>query len=115
MTEHDMQCSLIDQCRLYETQHPELELLFAVPMGGKRSKVTAARLKAEGAKAGVPDLCLAVARQGHHGLWIEMKLPGARPSTPQRWWIRRLREQGYRVEVCRSAQAAWDVLMEYLT
>ena len=47
--------------------HPELGLLYHIPNGGKRDKLEAARLKLEGVKAGVPDLCLPVARGGAQG------------------------------------------------
>lgn len=41
---------------------PELALLYHVPNGGSRKKAEAGRFRAEGVKAGVPDLCLPVAR-----------------------------------------------------
>lgn len=52
---------------------PELALLYHVPNGGSRKKAEAGRFRAEGVKAGVPDLCLPVARGGFHGLYIELK------------------------------------------
>ena len=36
--------------------------VFHIPNGGSRHKAEAARLKAQGVKAGVPDLCIPVAR-----------------------------------------------------
>ena len=68
--------------------HPELKNLFAVPNGGLRSKTEAARLKAAGVKAGVPDIMLAVARCGFHGLFIEMKVGKNKTSAAQDEWIR---------------------------
>lgn len=53
--------------------HPELERLYHIPNGGKRYATTAKRLKAEGVKAGVPDLCLPVPRGAYHGLQILSK------------------------------------------
>lgn len=41
---------------------PEIELLYHIPNGGSRNKLEAANLKRQGVKAGVPDLCLPVAR-----------------------------------------------------
>lgn len=38
---------------------PELALLYHVPNGGSRKKAEAGRFRAEGVKAGVPDLCFA--------------------------------------------------------
>lgn len=53
--------------------HPELQLLYHVPNEGKRTWRTGARLKSEGLKPGVPDLCLPVARGKYHGLYVELK------------------------------------------
>lgn len=93
---------------------PELEYLYAIPNGGHRRKSVAARLKAEGVQSGVPDLKLPVARQGYHGLYIEMKYGRNKPTDNQRRWIRFLRRQGYRVEVCYGAEAAKQVIVNYM-
>ena len=47
---------------------PELQYMYHVPNGGKRDKATAAVLKRQGVKAGVPDIMLPAARAGYHGL-----------------------------------------------
>lgn len=52
---------------------PELQYMYHVPNGGKRDKATAAVLKRQGVKAGVPDIMLPAARAGYHGLYIELK------------------------------------------
>ncbi len=41
---------------------PELQYMYHVPNGGKRDKATAAVLKRQGVKAGVPDIMLPAAR-----------------------------------------------------
>lgn len=94
---------------------PELELMHAIPNGGKRDRVTAAKLKAEGVKPGIPDIFLPVPRGGFHGLYIEMKRTrNGRPSEAQRDMIPKLRAQGYRVELCKGFNAAADVIEGYL-
>ena len=115
MTEHAEQVDLFQKAERWEGEYPELALLFAIPMGGKRPISVAKRMKAEGAKKGMLDLVLPVARQGYHGLYLELKVKGGRLSKEQKWWIEKLREQGYRVEVCYSCDAAWDVVIDYLT
>jgi hypothetical protein len=112
--EHGEQVALIDWCSLHIKQAPELELIFAIPSGGHRHKKTAGKLKAEGVKAGVPDLFLPVARLGFHGLWIEMKVKGGRIRPVQFWWLEQLVEQGYMHQVCWSFEEARDLLMAYL-
>ena len=94
---------------------PELALLFHIPNGGARNKAEAGRFKAEGVKAGVPDLFLPVPRGEHHGLFIEMKRrDGGRLSKEQKEWIAALQAQGYQVEVCAGWNEAAEVLTEYL-
>jgi len=116
ISEHTEQVRLFRIAGIWASQgiHPELELLFAIPNGGWRHKRTAGRLKAEGLKAGVPDTFLAVPRGAFAGLWIEMKYGRNTVTDNQQWWIEKLREQGYRVEICYSCQAALDVILEYL-
>lgn len=91
-------------------------LYFAVPNGGFRlAKASAANLKRAGLVAGVPDLCIPTARPPHHGLFIEMKrAAGGEVSLAQRMWIDRLTRNGYRVEVCRGAEAAKAIVLDYL-
>jgi hypothetical protein len=75
----------------------------------------AAKLKAEGLKVGVPDLCWPIARGGYHGLFIEMKRrEGGVPSKEQKWWIDHLAEQGYLARVCYGSQQAIETIQKYL-
>ena len=71
MTEAQEQRALFQWAGLAEQQYPELKLLHHIPNGGKRDARTAANLKKEGVKAGVPDMCLPVARGQYHGLYKE--------------------------------------------
>ena len=79
--------AIIEWCAWNMQQYPELELLYHVPNGGKRDKATAAVLKRQGVKAGVPDLVLPVARCGYHGLYIELKAPGGSVQKSQKEYI----------------------------
>ena len=109
------QATLMSWAQMKSYQYPELGLLFHIPNGGGRSKAEAGRFKAEGVKAGVPDLFLPVPRGESHGLFIELKrLEGGSVSKEQKEWIAQLREQGYRAEVCKGWEAASRVLLEYL-
>lgn len=86
-------------------QYPTLaDLLFAIPNGGKRSKATAGKLKAEGVRAGVADLFLSVARQGCHGLYIEMKTATGAQRTSQRRFQQRVTTEGYAYVIARSLE-----------
>ena len=111
----------VEQKRLFEWagyergRHPELELMFHIPNGGKRNAAEAARFKAEGVKAGVPDICLPVARGGYHGLYIELKRrEGGHATDKQLDWLERLSGQGYKTAVCHGWEAAANVITAYL-
>lgn len=67
-----------------------------------------------GVKAGVPDLCLAVARHGRHGLWIELKVGGGKLTEHQARWLVWLEEQGHRASVCHGWQEAVRLIEWYL-
>lgn len=112
--EHREQVALIRWADFARARWPELALLHAIPNGGQRHKAVAARMKAEGVRAGVPDLCLPVPRGRWHGLYIEMKTRRGRASPDQRWWLRALGKAGYRAEVCRGWDAARQVIEEYM-
>ena len=95
--------------------HPELRLMFHIPNGGSRSRAEAGRFKAEGVKAGVPDICLPVPRGGYHGLFIELKrTQGGVVSPEQGEWMAELARQGYRVCLCRGWEKAMRAIERYL-
>lgn len=114
-SEHDEQAALFQWAALHEGTEPRLRLLFAIPNGGHRSKATAGKLKAEGVKAGVPDVFLPVKRGLLGGLFIELKrVRGGSTASNQFAWHVALRVEGYVVAVCRGwVEAARDIC-EYL-
>ena len=95
--------------------YPELNLMFHIPNGGKRSKAEAGRFRAEGVKSGVPDICLPVARCGYHGLFIELKRQHGNTTTKnQNTWLADLREQGYATAVAYGWQQAAKIITDYM-
>lgn len=113
-SESEEQCALFQWAEMMSRKHPELSLLYHIPNGGARSKGTAGRLKAEGVKSGVPDLCLPVARGKYHGLYIEMKVGKNKPTANQVKWIDALIHEGYQAKVCYGWQDATQVIERYL-
>lgn len=93
---------------------PELEYLHHVPNGGKRDKATAMALKRQGVKAGVPDIVLPAAREGYHGLYIELKTGKNTTTKNQENWLKYLENQGYFTAVCYGWQAAAELIEKYL-
>lgn len=117
-TEAAHQTALFAWAALPEQQakYPELNLLFHIPNGGSRDKREAGQLKAQGVKAGVPDLCLPVpsSKLSKHGLYIEMKVKPNKPSNEQEKWFEDLRAQGYAVFCCYSWAEAAGYILFYL-
>lgn len=95
--------------------YPELTLMFHIPNGGHRNKATAAKLKAAGVKAGVPDLFLPVAKGGYFGLFIELKrADGGVVSSAQKEYIAALEKQGYLCAVAHGFDEAREWIEKYM-
>lgn len=93
------------------------DLIYHVPNGGHRVKAVAAKLKAQGVKAGIPDLVLSMARGGYFGLYIEFKATppnDAAVSANQQERLRKLNDQGYLAIVCRGHFDAMEQIRAYL-
>ena len=110
--EHRIQCSCVNWFRLQYPTHASA--LFAVPNGGRRDRVSGAKLKAEGVLPGVSDLILLVARRGCYGLLIEMKTSKGKQSPAQKEWAREMESRGYRYIVCRSFDEFREAIDDYL-
>lgn len=88
--------------------------MFHIPNGGTRNKIEAGFLKAQGVRAGVPDVLLPVGRWGKHGLFIELKVGKNKPSVHQQNWIKALSTMGYAVVVCYHWRTASEYIIQYL-
>lgn len=114
--EGDEQAELI---KLFRMKYPQYtDYLIHTPNGGSRKNAFEGwRLKQQGVRAGVSDLQLPVARGGYFGLWIEFKAAppnDAAVSAEQKEWVKLMREQGHRAEVCKGVAQAIALLDEYL-
>lgn len=123
-TEHAEQSALIRWVRLHERIDQRLATLYAVPNGEHRLLRVAARLKREGVRAGVPDICLPVegylaetgdmGRRRYGSLYLEFKSATGRPSAAQQEWAAAARGHGPKLVVCRSWIVAATIICEYL-
>lgn len=103
-------------------QHPELDRIFAIPNGGLRDKITAAKLKHEGVKSGVPDVFFPLTTPRFAGLFIEMKRSADKAtkrragvtSDTQDDWIGYLRRASYAVSVCFDWRSAAKEVQSYI-
>lgn len=106
--------TLFQWAALNDNTYPELSLLYHIPNGGSRNKIEAANLKRQGVKAGVPDICLPVARGKYHGLYIELKHGKNKLSDNQKIWLKRLQNQGYLAICCYGWEEAARAIEKYL-
>jgi len=89
---------------------------FAVPNGGQRNKIVASKLKAEGVKAGVPDICII-----HDGMayFLEVKKPKTGDSAKgqlsknQKVMIEKIRQAGGEVAVVYSVADVIEQCIEW--
>ena len=113
--EHEEQVKFFEHAAYLSGRYPDLPLLlYAVPNGGYRPDATASRMKAEGLKAGIPDINCDIPRGGYHGLRIEMKIGKKKPSPRQREVLNALNRNGYHAVVCYSEEEAINMLIAYL-
>lgn len=109
MSEHDQQVAVVGYCDA--KGYP----VFAIPNGGMRHKRTAAMLKAEGVRAGVPDLFLPIPKGGYCGLFVEMKdIGGRKPRRSQMEWLDLLNAQGYAAYWAKGADEAIRLIERYM-
>lgn len=108
---------------------PELKWIHHIPNGGSRGndvrsqQIRGARLKAEGVRSGVSDICLPVKRGQCSGLYIEMKKPSLKPkrstskggcSDEQIEFGAFVQSQGFGFVVCYTWLEARDVIIDYM-
>lgn len=85
--------------------------IFAIPNGGARHPVVAAKMKAGGVSKGVPDLFIPSLR-----LFIEMKrTKGGTVSPEQKEWIEYLTSFNYMAVVFKGCEEAKNFVNEVMT
>lgn len=116
--EHEEQTALFAWAKVEARHDPRLELLNSSQNGMQAASVQhAKRAKDCGMKKGFPDIALPVAVPPYHGMYIEMKRVGGKPSDvsfEQAWWLERLTREGYRAVVAYGWQDAVMLIEQYL-
>lgn len=114
-SEHEIQVALFEWLDAYlPTVGVDPRLAWATPNGGHRHPAVAAKLKAEGVRAGVPDVTIAVPRHGFHGFYCELKAKRGRPSEKQLELVTLLRQQDYNVVIAKGLDEAMTAIKAYL-
>ena len=106
--EHSEQTRFVMKVRAF---HPDV-LCFAVPNGASVSAAQRLRLTHEGMMAGAPDLLLLCA--GLPPLAVEMKTDTGKASKEQLSMHQALRDRGVVVQLCRSAEEAYNAMTAWL-
>lgn len=95
--------------------HPIARLMFHIPNGGSRHLFEAVNLRAQGAKAGIPDYFLPYPYKGKGGLFIELKRRSkSRISKDQAECLKKLDSLGYKAVVAYGWEHAVKEIEEYL-
>lgn len=86
-----------------------------IPNESKRSQSYGAKMKRMGLRKGFPDLFLPTARQGYHGLFIELKRDRHSHPTPEQMeWVAYLNKSGYYAVVAYGVDAAIMEIKKYM-
>ena len=108
--EHQLQVACV---KWFRYQYPH-ELIWATPNGGQRNAIVGAKMKAEGALAGVPDLTIPKPAHDYNGLFIEMKAGKNKPTPEQKEIMNKLTAYGYKCEVCYTLAGFIEVVNDYM-
>jgi hypothetical protein len=104
--ERAIQTAIVKALKKYAK--PQYCFWYAIPNGGKRDVITAARLKAEGVQPGAPDLGFVLP----FGLaaFLEIKASKGRQSVQQEFIEKQIEALGGRYAVAHSVDEAWGIL-----
>ena len=108
MTEHDEQAAFVEWLEWQGIP------VFAIPNGSNKSKAAAAKFKAEGLRAGVPDLMIPAPTEQYAGLFVEMKdAKNGTLSKEQKEWLSLLTDMGYATAACWGVDEAIKCFKSY--
>jgi hypothetical protein len=106
--EHDLQKAVL---RLLEAKGVKNLYWFAIPNAGKRTPREGARMKAEGMRAGVADICVMM-DEGTTG-WLELKTGKGRQTVEQKAFEAICKRLRHDYAVVRSVEEAEQVLRNW--
>lgn len=90
------------------------KLIFSVPNQGVRTVRNASRLKAEGMRAGLPDVIGAVPIGQYCGFVIEVKTKIGKVSARQADMLNHFKKAGFATFIARSVDAMTLITRKYL-
>lgn len=109
MSEDRLQSEVIKYIRY---QYPKIR--YCASAGGVYTGISQARkMVRNGYVKGFPDLFIYEARNGYHGLAIELKTIKGIATKEQKEWIAALQKRNYRAEICKGLPAILDLIDDY--
>lgn len=88
-------------------------LIIKIHNEGSRTVIANVELIRQGLCTGIPDLFIAVPRGTYHGLFIEMKKIGGKPTNPQKDKIESLQHMGYAAYIAYGHREAEKIATNY--
>ena len=109
MSEDRLQSEVIKYIRY---QYPKIR--YCASAGGVYTGISQARkMVRNGYVKGFPDLFIYEARNGYHGLAIELKTIKGIATKEQKEWIAALQKRNYRAEICKGLPTILDLIDDY--
>lgn len=113
MSESTEQQLIFEWASWNKNKYPGLETMYHVANEGLRSASTGRRLKREGLKSGVSDICVPVAKSGYSNLYIELKSGKNKATESQLKFISGINKYGGKALVVYEAENAIEVIQAY--
>lgn len=113
-SEHQEQCAVFSWAAHNSAKYPELRFMFGTLNGVRLQIGQATKAKKAGNKRGVPDIILPYNNGKYNGLFIELKIPGNKPSKEQMEYINFLRSQNYFADVRVGSVEAINLIIDYM-
>ena len=111
MSEERLQSEVVKYIRL---KYPKVK--YCASLGGQYQPFQSQRNRARrtGYSKGFPDLFIYEARNGYHGVALEIKTIKGRATKEQKEWIEALNERGYKASICKGLPEILDLIDNYL-
>ena len=111
MSEERLQSEVVKYISL---QYPKSR--YCASLGGQYQPYQSQRNRAKrtGYSKGFPDLFIYEARNGFHGLALEIKTHKGRATKEQKEWIEALNDRGYKAEVVKGLPAILNLIDSYM-
>tara|TARA_R100000963_G_C4613823_1_gene83389 strand:+ start:215 stop:574 length:360 start_codon:yes stop_codon:yes gene_type:complete len=111
MSEDRLQSEVI---KYIQYQYPKVR--YCASLGGQYQPHQSQRNRAKrnGYSKGFPDLFIYEARNGYHGLALELKTIKGIATKEQKEWIEALNKRGYKALICKGLPEVLEAIDDYL-